>query len=153
MSPGQSDLKAYVLTLLHSTFQVSKGPTHSTHPGSRGPASEPKLGNHQIYRHKELFLTGIECHHAWPAPTSGPARPQTRGPLSRDVQPSIIMSSTDWGARPRKAGLHASGSSGVNLALVAPPHSWLGQGSGFKRREGKSTNWKPGVLGSAWKQK
>lgn len=33
---------------------------------------------------------------------------------------------------------------GVNLALVAPPQSWLGQGSGFGRREGKSTNWKPG---------
>lgn len=35
---------------------------------------------------------------------------------------------------------------------MAPPQSWLGQGSGFVRREGKSTNWKPGVLGSAWNQ-
>lgn len=144
MSPGQSDFKACVLTLLHSTFQVSKGPTHSTHPGSGGPSSEPKLGNSSVLRTQRTFpnwesATTTGNPNSWP---------------SQAPQPRILVPGCSaLYHHLRKAGLHVSGNSGVNLALVAPPQTWLGQGSGFRRREGKNTNWKSGVLGSAWNQK
>lgn len=92
------------------------------------------------------------CHHAWPPPTLGPARSLHPRTPTQGVPSSVSSSNSDWRASLREAGLGDSGTSGVNLALVAPPQSWLGQGSGFGRREGKSTNWKPGVLGSAWNQ-
>ena len=78
--------------------------------------------------------------------------PYTLGPQPKGVPSSVSSSNSDWRASLREAGLGDSGTSGVNLALVAAPQSWLGQGSGCGRREGKSTNWKPGVLGSAWNQ-
>lgn len=78
--------------------------------------------------------------------------PYTLGPQPKGIPSSVSSSNSDWRASLREAGLGDFGTSGVNLALVAPPQSWLGQGSGFGRREGKSTNWKPGVLGSARNQ-